>query len=308
MKQIRIYYFISLVPWFVFTNSTPILHSLSELLCHPCSFSLCVLKIEPGRKSPTLNAVFTNSKRQILQVIYLNIGMLNALKFNERDAVLCISSTKNTSYSLIKKKKLITCPGPLQQGTSHWAHPCALNLSQRHWTALSWCLETSNRRTESVTKKGPDICKHVPVLFLISCTFSHRQLIMPKYLVTNKIFRFFLICFYTTAYHIQCCSCGLCAHAPDYCRSEWCVKRMRKHWHCHLLSPLSPCQLVGDPEWSDVTVHQSASSPDEAVQPPGRIKWTRDNGQIKEKQNKTKGKLGAENMWDSFSVCLDEYA
>lgn len=105
MKQIRIYYFISLVPWFVFTNATPILHSLSELLCHPCSFSLCVLKIEPGRKSPTLNAVFTNSKRQILQVIYLNIGMLNALKFNERDAVLCILSTKNTSYSLIKKKK-----------------------------------------------------------------------------------------------------------------------------------------------------------------------------------------------------------
>lgn len=66
--------------------------------------SVCVLKIEPGRKSPTLNAVFTNSKRQILQVIYLNIGMLIALKFNERDAVLCISSTKNTSYNLIKKK------------------------------------------------------------------------------------------------------------------------------------------------------------------------------------------------------------
>ena len=64
-----------------------------------------VLKIEPRRKSPTLNAVFTNSNRQILQVIYLNIGMFNALKFSERDAVLHISSTKSTSYSLIKKNK-----------------------------------------------------------------------------------------------------------------------------------------------------------------------------------------------------------
>lgn len=81
--------------------------------------SVCVLKIEPGRKSPTLNAVFTNSKRQILQVIYLNIGMLNALKFNERDAVLCISSTKNTSYNLIKKNKLpvqvLSSKGPVTE-------------------------------------------------------------------------------------------------------------------------------------------------------------------------------------------------
>ena len=62
MKQIRIQYFISLLPC-VFTNAT-LIYSLNRSATPAPSLS--VLKVETGRECLTLNAVFTNSNRQIL--------------------------------------------------------------------------------------------------------------------------------------------------------------------------------------------------------------------------------------------------
>lgn len=48
----------------------------------------------------------------------------------------------------------VTCPGPLQPGTSHWVHLYALNQFQMHWSALSWCLKSNNGRQQ---KKSDEI-------------------------------------------------------------------------------------------------------------------------------------------------------
>lgn len=102
---------------------------------------------------------------------------------------------------------------------------------------------------------------------------------------------YFFILIFKTCYHIQYCSCSLCAHDLCCCRSDPRWRRMRRHWRCCLCCtvpsppsppcPPAPCPPLGDPGWSVAAAHQSASAPDEAPQPPWR-EHTEQGGKTRE--------------------------